>query len=56
MLTYAALHDWADANHRAMAGPHRERYLVGTDDGVAPTAYRTEIDLPVTDTRVPVTA
>jgi effector-binding domain-containing protein len=55
-LAYAALNDWIDERRCSVAGAYRERYLVGIDDGVAPAGYRTEIDVPVTEARVPVSA
>ena len=44
---YAAVSDWVRNNGFEAAGPMRERYLNGPGDAVAPSEYRTEIDLPV---------
>jgi len=45
--TYAALGEWIREHHLEVAGPVRERYLTGVSEGVAPTQYRTEIEMPV---------
>ena len=45
---YDALTMWARDHGYAIAGPPLERYLTGVDEGVAPDAYRTEIEVPVT--------
>lgn len=44
---YAAVTDWVRDHGFEGAGPIRERYLNGPGDGVTPSAYRTEIDLPI---------
>lgn len=44
---YGALDRWIGDHDFAVAGPSRERYLNGPDEGRAPAGYRTEIDLPI---------
>ena len=44
---YGALDRWVGDHHFEVAGPSRERYLNGPDEGRSPAGYRTEIDLPI---------
>jgi effector-binding domain-containing protein len=44
---YTALWNWIRSHGYEVAGPVQERYLNGPGDRVAPTAYRTEIEMPV---------
>ncbi|MGY1739598.1 MULTISPECIES: MerR family transcriptional regulator [unclassified Blastococcus] len=46
-VTYGELGMWVTANALAVAGPVRERYLVGPRDTADPGAWRTEIGWPV---------
>lgn len=46
-VTYGALGSWVVANALTVAGPVRERYLVGPRDTDDPAAWRTEIGWPV---------
>src|SRR3712207_2901142 len=46
-VTYGELGAWVVANALAVAGPVRERYLVGPRDTAEPGAWRTEIGWPV---------
>lgn len=46
-VTYCELGAWVVANALSVAGPVRERYLVGPRDTSAPAAWRTEIGWPV---------
>ncbi|MEX2547783.1 MAG: hypothetical protein WD830_08340 [Chloroflexota bacterium] len=39
--------DWITRNRFEAAGPVQERYLNGPGDHVAPSEYRTEIDMPI---------
>jgi effector-binding domain-containing protein len=42
-----AVADWARDRGHVAAGPPRELYLNGPDEGIAPAAYRTEIEMPI---------
>ena len=44
---YASLFGWIGSHGYRAAGPIQERYLNGPGDGVASSAYRTEVELPV---------
>jgi effector-binding domain-containing protein len=44
---YAALTEWVTDHGYACAAPVRERYLTGVTDDVPPSAYRTELDMPI---------
>ena len=44
---YAAVSTWAQSRGFEVAGPFQERYLNGPGDGVTPSEYRTEIEVPV---------
>jgi effector-binding domain-containing protein len=44
---YAAVWDWVRGHGFEAAGPVRERYLDGPGDDVAPSEYRTEIEVPI---------
>jgi len=44
---YEALTDWIADHGRQAAGPVRERYLNGPGEDVPPTAYMTEIEMPI---------
>lgn len=46
-VTYGQLGSWVAGNALTVAGPVRERYLVGPRDTPDPTAWRTEIGWPV---------
>ncbi|MCD2188626.1 MerR family transcriptional regulator [Actinomycetospora soli] len=46
-VTYGQLGTWVVENAMAVAGPVRERYLVGPRDDPDPAAWRTEIGWPV---------
>lgn len=46
-VTYGELGTWVVDNALAVAGPVRERYLVGPRDSDEPTSWRTEIGWPV---------
>ena len=46
-IAYAALSDWIRRNGFEAAGPFQERYLDGPGDNVAPSEYRTEIEMPI---------
>nr|WP_246325894.1 MerR family transcriptional regulator [Actinomycetospora corticicola] len=46
-VTYGQLGTWVVENAMAVAGPVRERYLVGPRDSPDPAAWRTEIGWPV---------
>lgn len=46
-VAYAGLSDWIGRNGFEAAGPVRERYLNGPADGIAPSEYRTEIEMPI---------
>jgi effector-binding domain-containing protein len=46
-VTYAAVFEWIAANGYEVAGPSHERYLNGPGDGVSPSQYRTEVEMPV---------
>lgn len=46
-VTYGELGSWAVRNALTVAGPVRERYLVGPRDTADPAAWRTEIGWPV---------
>ncbi len=46
-VTYGELGTWVVANQLAVAGPVRERYLVGPRDTADPDRWRTEIGWPV---------
>ncbi len=46
-VTYGELGTWVVANELAVAGPVRERYLVGPRDAADPATWRTEIGWPV---------
>ncbi|WP_433801320.1 MerR family transcriptional regulator [Actinomycetospora sp. CA-084318] len=46
-VTYGRLGTWVVENAMAVAGPVRERYLVGPRDDPDPAAWRTEIGWPV---------
>ncbi len=53
---YEAMTDWIRAHGTEAVGPVRERYLHGPGDGVVPTAYRTELEMPVIAERIAVRA
>jgi effector-binding domain-containing protein len=42
-----AVTDWVRDRGHVAAGPPRELYLNGPDEGIAPAAYRTEIEMPI---------
>jgi effector-binding domain-containing protein len=44
---YAAVSHWITDHGFTAAGPFQERYLNGPGDRVAPSDYRTEIELPI---------
>lgn len=44
---YAALTDWVADHGYVSHAPIRERYLTGVTDDVPPSAYRTELDMPI---------
>ncbi len=44
---YEALYGWLEKHGYRAKGPPREIYLVGPSEGVVPSEYRTEIDVPV---------
>jgi effector-binding domain-containing protein len=44
---YAAVTEWASDHGAEVAGPFQERYLNGPGDGVAPSEYRTAVELPI---------
>jgi effector-binding domain-containing protein len=44
---YAAVSDWIGDHGFEAAGPIQERYLNGPGDHVAPSDYRTEIEIPI---------
>jgi effector-binding domain-containing protein len=46
-IAYAAVSDWVGSHGYEAAGPMRERYLNGPGDNVAPSEYRTEIEVPI---------
>ena len=50
--TYEALSAWIRDNGHNVSGPVRERYLTGIDDGVDPTNFRTEIEMPIEEAAV----
>lgn len=45
--SYAELEEWMQTHGFDHDGPPRERYLIGPDSGIAPSDYRTEIEMPV---------
>jgi effector-binding domain-containing protein len=44
---YEELYTWLSEHGYRPSGPPRELYLVGPGEGVVPSEYRTEIDVPV---------
>jgi effector-binding domain-containing protein len=44
---YAALTEWVSDHGFVSGAPVRERYLTGVTDDVPPSAYRTELDMPI---------
>jgi len=44
---YEAIYAWLDERGYRASGPPREIYLVGPDESVLPSEYRTEIDIPL---------
>lgn len=46
-VTYGALGAYVTNHQLAVAGPVRERYLIGPRDNSSPTSWRTEIGWPV---------
>lgn len=53
---YRALTEWIERNGFEAAGPVHERYLNGPGDGVEPTEYRTEVEIPIVPAAVAVPA
>jgi effector-binding domain-containing protein len=53
---YEALTDWIADHGREATGPVREHYLNGPAEGVWPTDFLTEIEMPVSEARVAVPA
>jgi effector-binding domain-containing protein len=53
---YEAVSGWVERQGRTVAGPIQERYLDGPGDATMPSAYRTEIELPIVPTEVAVPA
>ena len=51
---YAALDTWISEHGFEVVGPVTERYLDGPGTGVAPSAYRTVIAMPIAQVPVPV--
>jgi effector-binding domain-containing protein len=51
---YDALTEWLRTTGHDAAGPMIERYLNGPGDVASPAEYRTEVDLPITPSAVPV--
>lgn len=44
---YDALYKWIDDHGHERTGPPREIYVVGPSQGVKPSEYRTEIEVPI---------
>ena len=44
---YTALWNWVRSHGFQVAGPVQERYLIGPGERVAPSQYRTEIEMPI---------
>lgn len=44
---YTAVSNWIRSHGYEIAGPVQERYLNGPGEGVASSAYRTEIEMPI---------
>jgi effector-binding domain-containing protein len=53
---YGVLTGWIVGHELEMAGPVRERYLNAPDEDTPPSAYRTEIEIPVVPRPVAVPA
>lgn len=53
---YGALTSWIARRGFESAGPVQERYLNGPADGVPPTEYRTEVEIPIVSRAVAVPA
>jgi effector-binding domain-containing protein len=48
---YSALTNWLERHDRRQVGPFRERYLVGPAQTPEPSAFRTEVEVPIAPAR-----
>ena len=55
-VAYEAITEWISAHDAEVVGPVRERYLNGPGEVAAPADYRTELEMPIVDKRLPVLA